>query len=348
MVSSLRIPLLVSALVAAVGTAHAAGIPTLSSGNQAVMGGILSASTSYSPGSYNVERAFDRVGTTEFASAGAGNNTFVAWDFGRVVRFDMFSFQDRVVSGNDRTNAFSLTFSNNSDFSSPISTQNFSATAGGDLNAYTLSTTSARYVRYNVTDAGNNATGNPGAIELRLSTDFSGMRLANPTISASSAAFAGFPASNILDNSDTTAFAANNVANNVANAFVTFDFGVATTLSAIDYIARNHASTADNWTLANLTFSNNADLSSPIASFGLTRVNLGNQTQSGNGTNYNELYTFNATTARYVRFQIATGSNYAGGTDIVFYGIPEPATGLLLLAGLGTSAALRRRRPFRP
>lgn len=323
------------------GSAHGAAIPTLTNGTQALMGGILSSTTSYTPGSYNVERAFDRLGTTDFASLGGGNNTFVAWDFGRAVQFSEFSFQDRAASGNDRTNSFQLTFSNNSDFSSPLSTQNFTATAGTSLNNYTLASTAARYVRYSVLDAGNNASGNTGAFELRLSTSFTGTRLANPVISASSAAFPGFPASNILDNNDTTAFAANNV----ANSFVTFDFGTATTLSAIDYIARNHSSNADNWTSANLTFSNNADLSSPIATFGLNRVNLGNLTASANGTNYNELYTFNATTARYVRFQVASGSNYSGGSDVVFYGVPEPATGLLLLGSLGACLALPRRRP---
>lgn len=95
----------------------------------------------------------------EYASSGQGANTFVDFDLGAVKSIAAFDFIDRLSEHNT---AFNLIFSNNSNFSSVITTKSYNKGISALTQSDTFAPVNARYVRYDVT-AG---TGNLGVSEM--------------------------------------------------------------------------------------------------------------------------------------------------------------------------------------
>jgi hypothetical protein len=85
----------------------------------------------------------------EYASAGAGANMFIDFDFGRTFPISGFDFWNRMF---DQVTAHNLIFANTADFSSPIATLPFTASVNGNqINSATFAPITARYVRFQAT-----------------------------------------------------------------------------------------------------------------------------------------------------------------------------------------------------
>jgi hypothetical protein len=102
----------------------------------------------------------------EYASQGAGASMFIDFDFGVTIPISGFDFWNRVL---DRVTTFELDFADTADFSSPIATLPFTASANGnEINSATFEPVQARYVRFRAT--GFEGVANTGMREIQFYT----------------------------------------------------------------------------------------------------------------------------------------------------------------------------------
>jgi MYXO-CTERM domain-containing protein len=134
---------------------------------------------------YGVDNVLDGNVLTDYASQGRGVNTFIDFDFGSPTAIGQVVVTDRTTSGGgngtfvggqfDKVTAFDLIFSNQADFSSPITTlhvpspyANRPPSTNGPEDFQTtvpVPGVTAQYVRFDVTAA---AGANPGAAEFQF------------------------------------------------------------------------------------------------------------------------------------------------------------------------------------
>jgi hypothetical protein len=281
---------------------------------------------------YTADRLFDGR-TNDYASNNGGNNTFVAFDFGSEVTLDRFLLINRI---NSSATGFTLTLSDNSDFSNPVATiplaQSGAVSQGSVLSlggSYT-----ARYAKWQVTaHTGFDTT---GAMEMGFLSpvaagqqQVSGVSVLASSSAAYNSSYAVANAVNGIVGADGTGieFASAGAGNSM---HVDFDFGSAKTLGSFDFFDRL---SGDNVSAFNLVFSDTPDFS-----------NILDTKSYSKGTNWAFSGTIdNPVAAQYVRFQTtASNGGNTGISDIVFYAVPEPSTSLL--GGFGLLCLLRRRR----
>lgn len=128
---------------------------------------ITASQTAFS-GSFSVDKVFDNDLSSSYATTGAAGDAFINFDFGSATAIGGFAFAQRGGSG--WVTDFDLVFSNNSDFSAPVTTLNFATSGSPDYtliytNVSTIqqieftSAVTARYVRWDSNASNNNYDG---------------------------------------------------------------------------------------------------------------------------------------------------------------------------------------------
>lgn len=282
-------------------------------------------------GTYRPELLFDYNAATpanEYITANIANPV-LDFDFGHAVRLDRFSFQNRTVASLRQATSFTLTLDDSADFGSPLLTFNSGALGTGEaMQNFALTATTARYARLAIT-----GDGWTGAKEIRFWQDWSGVLLASPAAIASSSPYSTNTRDKFVDGDTNTQYQASGV----TDWYVTFDFGTSKTVSAVKYLSRAEANEASGWHSANLLFSDDSGFGSGVTTIGITRADLNRATASL----YEELFTFPAVTARYVKLQATGGNNnWSGGRELRFYAPPAaPAVSSPTATAIGTTTA---------
>lgn len=274
--------------------------------------------------------------STEYASLGAGNTTFLDFTFPAPATFDSIIVVNRDSAGqSDLIGNFTLVY-NGGPASTAITRTPIRGTSqlhslGGDVTATT--------VRLNVNTVGTgDVFNNTGAMEIFFVKRPTGMLpVSGVSIFASAAAFNGdFAATNAIDGDigrssgagDKPEYASASLG---LAAFVDFDMGAVKPIGGFDWFDRPAA--ADRVTGFNMIFSQDAvfgngdDITRPYTNSGMA---LGD--------------TFAPISARYVRYDVTSsaGGLNTGLSEIFFYQVPEPSSAaVLLLAG---AMLMRRRR----
>jgi hypothetical protein len=286
----------------------------------------------------------------EYASASQGygpsystsQGTFLHFDFGQVVTIDRFI-------NATRRNAVDVIFTERLIFSDdPV----FDASdpfvdlspAGSDGQGFikSFAPRSARYARWEVLDGALNPGGfnanNFGSQEMRFLSPSPLVQLA-PTVLRGAQEFNGTFALANAANGDAgrTGAASSGIeyasASLGADMFVDFDMGAVVPIAGFDFYDRFGGNLVDRVNTFDLIFSNDPTFSSIIATQSFTPGPWGYSQQ------------FAPVDARYVRFDAtntAAPNSNSGIQEITFYGVPEPATGLLFACG--AAACLKRRR----
>ena len=266
---------------------------------------------------------------SEYASNGAGTNTFVTMDFGAPVLVDRFVLMTRrtlsAVVG-----SYELQFSADTIFDS--SDPSFTAAAAGSSGAgpiFAFPATTARYVRWKVvTSVGSSQ--NLGGLEMRFlrapqSPVFGPGVIAPAVVIASSPAFnANYANTNAVDGKagigDGNEYAS---AGAGTGTFVDFDLGAARPILSFDFFDR--LTPTDRARLFTLSFSND-----PAFPAGAATSTL-DCTPPGTGWGYSQALAA-PLTARYVRYQVTAriaigASSNQGISEMIFYTKPPTSVG---------------------
>ncbi len=133
---------------------------------------VVGAFTEFSTGYVAANAVNDDAGVfssgKEYASRNGGDATFVDFDFGAPTKIGAFDFFDRDVAA-DRTFSYTMTFSNDANFSNVIFTQPFEATGSPQnrVNSEVFSqAVTAQFVRYEVDVQSGINTSNTGISEM--------------------------------------------------------------------------------------------------------------------------------------------------------------------------------------
>ena len=299
---------------------------------------------------YGPTNLFD-VGTGEYATSGqlAGtpftrddqDGTWVELDYGGPVTIDTFINRTR-ANPVDQVTGQRLIFSQDATFDASDSIVTLpSAGANGAGFVRRFAPQTARYVRWEVTEAGAGSLNLGGRQFWFLNTPAGQTVLPNPTVHNSATPFNGdYVAANAANgNAGRAGTGAEYASQGRGNdTFVDFDFGGATPISGFNFVNREQ----DVTTSYDMIFSNTPDFSDVVATRSFFTTGGGNDIME-------EL--FDPITARYVRFDvtsyIGTGGvpgNNTGISEMWFLTpVPEP-TSLSLVALVVLPLARRRRR----
>ena len=278
---------------------------------------------------------------TEFAASNSGaawvyGDTWASFDFGAATDIGGFTHIDR--GGTASVNSAQLIFDDNADFSSPIHTVMIDHIGADSATTYKeFATVNAQYVKWEVTDVTNHSAMWVGGKEIDFHSASSGLQQMSKMVpSTIMSAHGGHPSgayevANLFDDDQNTEYAADwsGVEVPPAGCVVEMDFGSAITFEGLEHITRAGGAIV---TASDMIFDDDADFSSPIQTVSLAH---------GSGYNYWDLP--NLITAQYVKWNVtATSGQWIGGKEMAFYGVPEPAT--MMLLGLGGLALIRRKR----
>jgi len=164
--------------------------------------------------------------------------------------------------------------------------------------------------------------------------DDPGLELTDPSITASQTAHAtSHSVDRVFDDNLGSQYATGSPTNAIADAFIDFDFGTATSIGGFVFHQRNV--TADQVTDFDLIFSNNSDFSLPVATLNFATSGGDFTLVTGTSTARQEFEFASSVATRYVRWEVnASGNIYDGAAEMEFWApIPEPSA--LVLAALG-------------
>jgi subtilisin-like proprotein convertase family protein len=256
-------------------------------------------------------KLFD-IGTDEYASQGLAEETFVDFDFGTAKTIDRFVLVTRRntvdVVGNSR-----LIFSADSTFGAGDVSYDFGPMgSNGDGFLMAFSSTTARYVRWQVLSSGGTSF-NLGGTELRFLKTPAGRTSLSATVIASATAFnADYAKENAMDGDAGVGPGREYASQGQGlNTFIDFDFGAERAITGIDFFDR--ISAVDRTTSFNLIFSNDPTFATTISTVSVTP-----------GANWGYSQNFAVVTARYVRWDATakptSSLNNLGMSEIIFYG----------------------------
>jgi len=287
----------------------------------------------------------------EYASQMLGINTYIDFDFGSPTRINGFALANRFSQDVERIVTYDLIFSQDSVFGNGddvVRSFNNPATARNERSGplQFFPGTTARYVRWDVTDITGSTSPNHGATEMRFLNDAQGFRVPATVIGGAPPFNPNYAQANAVDGY--VGWGVGNLdpeyasATQGANTFLDFDLGAPTWISGFDIFQRLNV--LDHTVSFDMIFSNDPTFATSVA----TR----SYTYADDGDIWTETDRFAPIRARYVRYDVTTGSPYSndGVEEIVFHGVPEPSTLLVwsvLGLGVGLGMAQRRRRAAR-
>ena len=295
---------------------------------------ITDGSTAFS-GAYQQGYAFDGTANT-FASAGAGDSTFLQFDFGSNIRFDRVVMLNRQSAvGGDRFSQVTLSYQDAG--LQPLGSDTIAVgTTSEKSGIYALANgpVTTQLVRWDIDARNGTAAANPGMAEMFFLDTPDGARIHDGvTVYNGATAFAGYDVSSAADGrvgfSVLDGLADYASQGQGADMFLDFDLGAETEVVGFDLIDRLFAT--DNIVKFDLIFSNDSGFGSVVDTLSFDK-----------GTAAATSGDFSAISARYVRLDATevyggTGATYNSGVnEMVFYSIPEPSTALLFgISGFG-------------
>jgi hypothetical protein len=282
------------------------------------------AQATHDAGTWRSGNVFDGDSVTDYASAGAGTNTFLIFDFGRTVTIGSFGHHNRAAGG-EAVNGSTLTFSLNATFGdSDDQVVKITHDRQQSMAVYDMgSRISARYVHWQATGSGVGV--NRGAREIKFfATRY--QTLPNPTITQVSSEwnttgpyapgtgpFAQWHATNVFNDLD-DGYAEGSEAwscfEEGVSPWLEFDFGVPTLVSGINFTDRQlgvtYFLTSELLFSQDAVFGNGDDVT----------VNLTHTQASNAGADHSraEFLPIPEREARYVRWQGVTGSGTSPNT----------------------------------
>ena len=301
--------------------------------------------TTHDVGTWRSGHVFDGDSVTDYASASAGTNTFLTFDFGRTVTIGSFGHHNRAAGG-ETVSGSTLTFSRNATFGDgDDQVVDIEHTRQQSMAIYDMgSQISARYVRWQA--AGSGVGVNRGAREIKFfATRY--QTVTNPTITQVSSEWntmgpyapdtgpdPAFHASNVFDDRDdghADAGEAWTCFQEGATPWLDFDFGEPTLISGVSFTDRQLAATY--FLTSKLFFSQDAVFGNGDD----VAVSLAHAMANGAGLNHSrsEFLSFEPQEARYVRWQgeTNTGADLNSGiTELSFVTtVPAGAEGTMLI-----------------
>ena len=189
--------------------------------------------------------------------------------------------------------------------------------------------------------------------------DDSGNELTDPTITASQTRHnSDYDVDNIFDddvsgsgNGAGSEYATGNPTSAAADAFVEFDFGVATEIGGFVFYQRGNNN--DTVLSFNLIFDDTSDFSSPLSTLTFATTGTPDFALQGdnavNNTPDRQEFEFSTSiTARYVKWDVTSSdSNFDGASEMEFWSVPEPTSLLLAVISCFCLGLGVKRRPRR-